>query len=148
MTGIHSSYGEQRRHGTAAALSRDVYSLARRVDSPTATSTASMWSRGDAIEQASSLSSHAEAYLIIAATAAPAAAAPAAPAAISAAAEAATPAASFASAFSRRSAHAVVRVKGLRLDDIGERVISCCSLCGDGALSRADCAAAVTGGVS
>ena len=77
------------------------------------------------------------------------AAAPAAPAsAISTPSEAATPAASFASAFSRRSAHAVVRVKGLRLDDIGERVISYCSLCGDGALSRADCAAAVTGGVS
>ena len=36
---------------------------------------------------------------------------------------------------------------GLRLDDIGERVISYCSLCGDGALSRADCAAAVAGGV-
>ena len=57
-------------------------------------------------------------------------------------------AAPFATSFSRRSAHAVVRVKGLRLDDIGERVISYCSLCGDGALSRADCAAAVTGGVS
>ena len=63
-------------------------------------------------------------------------AAAAAAAAISAAAEAAAAAASFASAFSRRSAHAVVRVKGLRLDDIGERVISCCSLCGDGAAGR------------
>ena len=75
-------------------------------------------------------------------------AAAAAAASISAAAEAAAAAASFASAFSRRSAHAVVRVKGLRLDDIGKRVISYCSLCGDGALSHADCAAAVTGGFS
>ena len=69
------------------------------------------------------------------------------PAAISASSEAATPAAPFASAFSGRSAHAVVRVKGLRLRRFGERVISYCSLCGDGALSRADCAAAVAGGV-
>jgi len=39
------------------------------------------------------------------------------PAAISAAAKSTAAAAPFASAFSRRSAHAVVRVKGLRLDD-------------------------------